>query len=264
MSELVITVIEGGVADVRLNRPEKHNGLSTAMFEQITAAGEALKSEKSVRAVVLSGEGPSFCSGLDVGGSSLAPGAIAEKMKAVAGSPANFFQKPAWVWRELGVPVIAAIHGATFGGGLQIALAADIRIAHPETKLSVMEVQLGLIPDMTGSVTLLQLLPLDVAKELALTGRKLSGTEAAALGLVTRVAEDPRAEAMALAREIAGRNPDATRSIKQMMEANFGAPAREALAREAELQMKIIGTKNHMEAMMARMQKRAAKFDDPK
>lgn len=263
MSELVITTIENGIADVRLNRPEKHNGLSTAMFEQITAAGEALKTDKSVRVVVISGNGPSFCSGLDVGGSAIAPGAIAEKMKPVPGSAANFFQKPAWVWKELEIPVIAAIHGATFGGGLQIALAADIRIAHPETRLSVMEVQLGLIPDMTGSVTLLELLPMDIAKELALTGRKVSGIEAQALGLVTRVADDPLAEAMALAKEIVGRNPNATRSIKLMLEANVLAKPAEALAREAELQLKIIGSKNHMEAMMARMQKRDAKFDDP-
>lgn len=264
MSELVITTIENGVADVRLNRPEKHNGLSTAMFEEITAAGEALKSDKSVRAVVLSGNGPSFCSGLDVGGASMNPATVAEKMKAVAGSPANFFQKPAWVWKELEVPVIAAIHGATFGGGLQIALGADIRIAHPETRLSVMEVQLGLIPDMTASATLRELLPLDVAKELALTGKKISGVEAAELGLVTRVADDPLAEATALAKEIASRNPDATRGIKVMLDANWYCSTQEALAREAELQMKIIGSKNQMEAMAARFQKREAKFDDRK
>lgn len=263
MSELVQTTIENGIADVRLNRPEKHNGLSSAMFEQITAAGEALQKEKGVRVAVLSGNGPSFCSGLDVAGASMNPKDVAEKMKAVEGSAANYFQKPAWVWKELQVPVIAALHGATFGGGLQIALAADIRIAHPETRLSVMEVQLGLIPDMTGSATLRELLPIDLAKELALTGRKIFGPEAVELGLVTRISDSPLDDALALAKEIAGRNPHATRSIKQMIDLNWKASDEEALAREAELQMKIIGSKNQMEAMAARFAKREAKFDDP-
>lgn len=261
MSELVLVEIDGGVAQVRLNRPEKHNALSTAMFEAINRAGESLRDNKTVRAVVLSGNGPSFCSGLDVGGAAFNPASLKEAMAAKDG-PANQFQKPGWIWRELPMPVIAAVHGACFGGGLQVALGADVRLARPDARLSVMEVQLGLIPDMSGSATLRDLVRYDVAVELALTGKIVSGTEAAQIGLVTRTAEDPLTEALALAREIASRNPHAVRAGKELLRFNWRAPVDEVLRREAELQMKLIGSPNQMEALMARMQKRPAKFKD--
>lgn len=262
MSDLVTIEITDGVADVRLNRPEKHNALSTGMFEAVTAAGRSLAANKSVRAVVISGNGPSFCSGLDVGGASFNPATLKETMKAKDG-PANFFQLPAWIWRELPMPVIAAVHGACFGGGLQIALGADIRIAKPDARFSVMEVKLGLIPDMSGTATLRELVRIDVAKELALTGRIVDGATATAIGLVTRTSDDPLRDALALAREIAANSPHAVRLVKKVIDDNWLAPVTEALKNEADLQMKLIASPNQMEALMAKMQKRAPKFKDP-
>ncbi len=262
MAELVTIEISGGVADVRLNRPEKHNALSKDMFEAVTAAGEKLVRDKSVRAVVLSGNGPSFCSGLDVGGASFSPAAIQENMKAKDG-PSNYYQKPGWVWREVPVPVIAAVHGACFGGGLQIALGADMRYAKADARLSVMEIQLGLIPDMSGTATLRDLLRGDILRDLTYTGRIVQGTEALGLGLVTRISEDPLSDALKTAKEIAGRNPHAIRAAKRLLNALPDATVSDALRAEATEQMKLIGSANQMEALMARMQKREAKFKDP-
>ncbi len=261
MSELVLIEIQNGVADVRLNRADKHNALSRPMFEAITEAGEKLAKEKTVRAVVLSGNGPSFCSGLDVAGASFNPATLKDTMTAKIG-PANYFQRPAWVWRELPVPVIAAVHGACFGGGLQIALGADIRIARPDARLSVMEIRLGLIPDMSGTATLRELVRNDVARELTYTGKIVDGTEAARIGLVTRTSDDPLADAQKLAREIAGYNPHAVRSAKRVLDANWLAPVGDVLKLEADEQIKLIASPNQMEALMARMQKREPKFKD--
>jgi enoyl-CoA hydratase/carnithine racemase len=209
------------VADVRLNRAEKLNALDQPMFEALVAAGIALKTDCALRAVVLSGEGRAFCAGLDFMsfmGMAASP-AGPSLMNRVPESPANLAQRAAWVWTEVPVPVIAAVHGVAFGGGLQIALGADIRIVAPDAQFSVMEVKWGLIPDMSGTQTLRRLVRLDVAKELTFTGRIVSAHEAATLGLVTRVTEEPRSAALALAHEIATKSPDAIRSAKQLLDA---------------------------------------------
>jgi enoyl-CoA hydratase/carnithine racemase len=176
--------------------------------------------------------------------------------------PENHAQRPAWVWKTLPVPVIAAIHGVAYGGGIQIALGADIRIAAPDAKLSVMEIKWGLVPDMSLTQTLRDVVPLDVAKELTFTGRILSGEDAKALGLVTRVAENPHEAAMSLAREIAGKSPDAIRAGKKLYEDSWHADARTGLALEASLQTDLIGQPNQVEAVMANFEKRAPEFRD--
>ena len=273
MSDRVRTTIRDGIADVRLNRPEKMNALDPAMFEALIEAGRELAADRSVRAVVLSGEGRCFCSGLDftsfmamTDGPKAAEGAptTADELLGSSGeSPANRAQSPAWVWRELPVPVIAAVHGPAFGGGLQIALGADIRIVAPDARLSVMEIKWGLIPDMSGTQTLRHLVRQDVAKELTFTGRIVSGREALEIGLATQVSDTPLEVALEMAREIASKSPDALRAAKELLNAAPLLDVAEGLELEARLQRSLIGSPNQVEAVMANMQKRDAKYADP-
>lgn len=249
------------VALVTLARPDKHNALDVAMFEAITAACERLADEPGVRAVVLHGEGPSFCSGLDVAG--VMSSGLEGLVERLDEDPPNWFQRVTYNWVTLPMPVIAAVHGACFGGGLQIALGADIRIAAPDARLSVMEMKWGLIPDMGITRTLPRLVRIDVAKELTYTGRVLSATEAAQLGLVTWVAGDPLAAARALAGEIAMRSPDAVRAAKRLFEKSWTAPPEQTLALEAELQRGLIGSPNQLAAVSAGLTKEPAEFEDP-
>jgi enoyl-CoA hydratase/carnithine racemase len=255
--------IEDHVATVTLTRPEKHNALDIAMFEAISGAAERVGAERGVRAVVVHGEGPSFCSGLDVAGVMAQQPGSDDLMAPLRGPFPNWFQRPAYGWLEVPVPVIAAIHGHCLGGGLQIALGADIRFAAPDARLSVLEVKWGLIPDMAITRTLPRLVGIDVAKELAFTGRVLSGAEAGELGLVTHVTDDPLAAAQALASEIAGRSPDAVRAMKRLFNDSWTGPAEDTLKLEAELQLGLLGTANQLEAVRAGMMKEPAQFTDP-
>jgi len=270
MTELVTITKSAGIADVRLNRPDKYNALSPEMFSAIIEAGESLLAAKDVRVVVLSGNGRGFCAGLDFGsfqgmaggaprGSTADPGLF----KRNAEQPENRAQRPAMIWKRLPVPVITAIHGVAFGGGCQIALGGDIRIAAPDARISVMEIKWGLIPDMSLTQTLRDLVSLDVAKELTFTGRVLSGTEAAELGLVTRTATDPLAAALELAEAIAGKSPDAIRAGKRLLEATWRADPATGLALEQELQGGLIGRPNQIEAVKANFESRAPNFRDP-
>jgi enoyl-CoA hydratase/carnithine racemase len=251
------------VATVTLARPDKHNALDVPMFEGILAAAERLAREPGVRAVVLHGEGPSFCSGLDIMGVMAAGGGLEAITEPLRGSVPNWFQRAAHDWLTLPVPVIAAIHGTCFGGGLQIALAADIRICAPDTRLSVMEIKWGLVPDMSITRTLPRLVGIDVAKELTYTGRVISGGDADRLGLVTRVAQDPLAAAHELAAEIATRSPDAVRSAKRLFEEAWTGTRDQTLALEAQLQGALIGSPNQLEAVRAGVAKEPGAFTDP-
>jgi enoyl-CoA hydratase/carnithine racemase len=263
MTELVTIDVVDHVADVRLNRPEKMNALSMPMFDAICAAAEAVMADTSIRAVVLSGEGRAFCAGLDLANFT-DPNAL--------GGPAgpfgpgrggfwpNFYQKPGYLWKDVPVPVIAALHGPVFGGGFQIALGADIRIAHPEVQMSLMEIKWGLIPDMSGTQTLRDLVRMDVAKELAFTGRVVRGVEAERIGLVTHLDENPREAALAMAREIATKNPQAIVLDKLLLESVWHGSDIRGLELEEKLQSRVIMTPSQLEAVMAGMQKRPAKF----
>jgi len=270
MSERVVTTIENGVAHVQLTRPEKHNALDRPMMRAIVDAGTALRTNAQVRAVVLSGAGPSFCAGLDFqsfqGMSERERGADGVASSDIAtrshDSPGNLAQQVGYVWKQVPIPVIAALHGVAYGGGLQLALGADIRLAHPGARLSVMEIKWGLVPDMSGTQTLRDLVRLDVAKELTWTGRVVAAKEAAELGLVTRVCDDPLAEAFAAARAIAQRSPHAIRSGKQLFEQAWHADTETALKLEERLQLALIGTPNQTEAVRANFDKRDPRFDD--
>ncbi|CAN5675726.1 crotonase/enoyl-CoA hydratase family protein [soil metagenome] len=266
MSDRVSIEVRDGVADVRLNRPDKMNALDGAMFRAIVEAGDQVAADPAVRVVVLSGEGRGFCAGLDIGAfMGGEPGGDSFDLLGgrAEGRIANMAQQVAHTWIECPVPVIAAIHGVALGGGIQIALGADIRIVAPDARLSVLEIRWGLLPDMTGPQTLTRLVGLDVAKELAFTGRMVSGTEAVALGLATRVAEDPRKAAFELAAEIAGKNPAAIRGMKALLEAAGTRPLAESYREETRLMTEIIGSPNQVEAVAAYFEKRPAVFTDP-
>jgi len=263
MSERVTVQISEGVADVRLARPDKLNALDAAMFEALVASGERLAADGSLRAVVLSGEGRAFSAGLDVASFLGGGGGARDLFARSEASPANFAQRAAWIWAELPVPVVAAVHGVAFGGGLQIALAADLRIVAPDARLSVMEIKWGLVPDMSGTQTLRRLVRLDVAKELAFTGRIVSGAEALELGLATQLAEAPRDAAFELAREIASREPNAVRAAKRLLDASGVVGVEEGLRLEEEAQRALLGQPNQLEAVRANAEKRAPRFRDP-
>lgn len=252
------------VAVVTLSRPEKHNALDAAMFAGIAAAAAEVAGTAGVRAVVLHGEGPSFCSGLDVA-SFLADGPDGMDVLLDREGPrrANLAQRVATDWLDLPIPVIAAVHGNCFGGGLQIALGADIRVAAPDARLSVMEARWGLVPDMGITQSLTRLLAIDAAKELTFTARRVSGEEAAALGLVTRVAADPLGSAQELARGIAARSPDAIRAAKRLYEHTWPAPSADALELETALQRALMGSPNQIAAVMAGLNGEPAQFEDP-
>ena len=259
----VVIEIADHVAEVRLVRSDKHNALDGATFQAIAAAAERLRDEPGVRAVVLHGEGKSFCSGLDVASFMSGPISTDDLIARPNGEVANLAQKVAYDWSLVPVPVIAAVHGNCFGGGLQIALGADIRIAAPDARLSVMEIKWGLVPDMAIMRFLPRLVRADVAKELVFTGRIVSGEEAAAHGLVTRTAPDPLAAARELAAEIAGKSPDAIRHGKRLLDEAWQADAREALLLETELQVELLGSPNQIAAVTAGMTKQPGEFVDP-
>lgn len=271
-TERVTISVVDRIADVRMVRVDKRNALDNAMFSALADAGEQLKTMNDVRAVVLSGDGASFCAGLDFGSfqamaeSKLTkPSSPASSSRMNAGDITNdrithLAQQVCWVWQEVPVPVIAAIHGHALGGGLQIALGTDIRIVHPDTQLSMREVHWGLVPDMTGTLMLARLVRPDIAKELIFSARIFSGSEALDLGVATRVSSDPRHDALALAAEIAQRSPEAIRGVKQLLNRLINAGAAEQFAEERRVIGQLIGSPNQVEAVMAHFEKRPANF----
>lgn len=264
MNERVTITIDNHVAEVMLDRADKYNALDSAMFEAIAEAGESLRDNQEVRAVILYGAGEHFCSGLDVASMGNLAGDDNDfntvGMRKVYNSDSNVFQRVATVWHDLDVPVIAAIKGVCYGGGIQIALGTDIRYAHPESKMSVMEIKWGLIPDMGISQMLRKLVRIDVAKELLYTGRVLDAQAALELGLVTAVADDPLAHARSMAAEIVNKSPDAVRRCKRLLEASWDMQRLEGLELEAKLQGEVIFKENQLEAVTANFEKRAPAF----
>ena len=265
MSEIVsITRPAPHVAMVKLNRPDKKNALSLEMFEALPKAATEIAADRDIRAVVLTGSGGDFCAGLDLSMFQYFAPRIEETREQLKNPPtgevANFFQKPVTCWQDLPQPVIAAIDGVCFGGGAQLALAADFRIAAPNARLSIMETRWGLIPDMGITRSLPKLMRADQAKDLIMTARIVEAEEALALGLVTRLADDPFAAALDYAEMLATRSPDAVQGSKRLVDEGWSGSAATTLALEAEIQAPIIGAPNQIEAVMAGMQKRAPNF----
>src|SRR5579872_2071804 len=269
MESRVSIAIAEGVADVRLVRAEKMNALDADMFEALVAATDRLAREKSLRAVVLSGEGRAFCAGLDMGrfaamketGGHGIPGAEKRDLAARTHGLANFPQQAVWGWRQLPVPVIAAVQGVAFGGGFQLALGADMRFLAPDARMSIMEIKWGLVPDMAGTPILASLVRDDILRELTYTGRIFSAQEALGYGLATRICDDPRATAFEVAREIAAKSPEAIRAAKRLLN-KLSVDAAPALLAESVEQQKLIGSTNQTEAVRANIDKRAPRFAD--
>lgn len=253
---------DDGVAQVRLTRPDKMNALDPEMFERIIQAGQALHSMKGLRAVVLSGEGKSFCAGLDTSSFGREPASDEPALTERTYGDSNKFQQVATQWRKLPVPVICAIHGVCFGGGMQIASGADIRVAAPDARMAIMELKWGLVPDMGGYALWRGLVRDDMLRELVYTNRQFSGAEALEYGLATFVDDDPHARATAIAAEIANRNPHAIRAAKRLHNKMADENGAALLMEESLEQHAIMRTKNQIEAVMAGMGKRAANFED--
>jgi enoyl-CoA hydratase/carnithine racemase len=260
MQDRIRLTIDDGVADVRLSRPDKMNALDPDMFKAIAEAGSRLKDDRRVRVVVLSGEGRGFCAGLDLArmiaaskGESILP--FADLGKRSHGF-SNWAQHLVWLWRELPVPVIAAVHGIAVGGGFQLMLGADLRYVAPGTRLAIIETKWGVVPDMAGTQLMRHLVREDVVRELTYTGRIFSAEEALAWGFATRIVDDPHAAALQTAREIATRSPDAIRAAKRLLNLAVACDAATGLAAETEEQKTLLGQPNHVEAVRANLENR--------
>ena len=260
-----------GLAHVRLNRPEKKNALDSGMFEGLLQAARLVRDDRSLRAAVLSGAGDCFCSGLDFstfgamahGGLDAESEEVAAAARDLSPDGANRAQQIAWLWQEVPVPVIAAVQGAAYGGGFHIALGADVRFIAPDARIAFVEITWGLVPDLSGTQALRRLVPLDKAKKLILSGEPISGEQAVAWNLGTELSEHPLEDALALARVIASRSPDAVRAAKRLLNTSGLVSLEEGLANEFRASAGLMGGANQIEAVMARLQKREPKFVDP-
>ncbi len=244
MPGAVACELSSGVARVRLSRPEKLNGLTLGMLADLAATAHRLRADRGLRAVVLSGEGRSFCAGLDF---AAVLGDRAGTARAFAVRPwwgTNLFQEACWAWRRVPVPVVAVVHGHCLGAGLQLALGADVRVTTPGATWSVLEGRWGLVPDMAGARTLAEQVGKDTAKRLATTGEMLTGARAHALGLATEVAEDPAAVADDLVAQVLTRSPDAVAATKRLFEDTWGRSPRRTFARERAEQLRLLLGRN--------------------
>lgn len=251
--KVVLCEIKDKIAFVSFNRPDKYNALNLAVFEQMIAIGEELISNKAIRAVILSGKGKGFCSGLDVKSMMKTIGASNKVMAKDKPEHQNMVQRIALVWRDVPVPVIAAIHNVCYGGGFQIALGADIRYASPDSRFSIMETKWGLIPDMGGSITFPEVLRIDQAKELTFTGRVFEAPEALELGVITKIVDDPMQAAIELANSLKERSPDALMYGKKLFNETWFASDGQRLEKETAFQNAITGKLNQLSATGSNM-----------
>lgn len=248
------------IAHVRLTRPEKLNALTLQTLDELVATATELRRDKTLRAVVISGEGESFCAGLDFASAMKSPAGILKAFVPLPWRGTNTFQEACWAWRRLPVPVIAAVEGHCYGGGIQLALAADFRTAAPDSEWSVLETRWGLIPDMSGIQSLAELVGIDTAKRLTMTGQMISGKEAAEMGLVTELAADPVAAAHDLARAIAQRSPDSVAGAKRLFNQTWNASPRATFTRERREQLLLLALANTKAARTAAFKKVPAAF----
>jgi len=262
MSNRVEIEYQEHIAIVSLNRPDKYNALDMAMFDAITETIAELKANRSIRAVILKGQGKGFCAGLDMASVMKNPLNVHTLLKKPDNSPSNLAQDVGYLWRSLPMPVIAVVHGSCFGGGLQIALGADFRYSSPDCRFSIMEAKWGLIPDMSLAVTLRELTRIDIAKELTMTGRIFDASEAFAYGLVTKVCDDPDAQAVEFAQQLTQRSPDAVMYAKKLLNDSWVSDDRTALDYETRYQKKLLGRWNHLVAISKNFFKSPLQFKD--
>ncbi len=257
-----LTLAEDGIALVTLTRAAKRNAMDSAMFTALVQAGQALFDQPGLRCVVLTGDGPSFCSGLDLATFQDALDGEALPLTQRTHGNANIYQQAALQWRKLPVPVIAAVQGVCFGAGLQIAGGADIRVVAPDARLAVMEMRWGIIPDMGGFALWRGLVRDDILRELTYTHREFSGDEAVALGFATHADADPLTRAMVIAREIAKRSPSAVAVAKALFNRAPDLTVDEILREESLSQHQLFGSRNQMEAVLAQLEGRSPIFSD--
>jgi len=263
VNDRVEITVSDHVAEVMLNRPDKFNALDVDMFRALDRAARTVAEDPSVRAVVMHGAGDNFCAGIDIHALQSGGEQVVKTLLApVENSPANLAQRAAYAWRELDVPVICALQGVTFGGGLQIALGADLRYATASTRFSVMESKWGLIPDMAFSTTLRHIVPPDRAKELAWTARIFDAEEALQLGVITAIEDNPLDAARQMAAAIRGRSPEAIRGVKRLVNAAWSLGEKDSLALEATLQGHLLGSECQVEAVCANLEKRRPNFPE--
>ena len=268
MTDALTIHIEDHIAHLQLNRPDAHNAIDGAIMNGLIAFAQQMMKPGEVRVVVISGAGKSFCAGLDMsnfgemssGDLSNDRDDVAQAMADLSPAGANRAQQIGWLWQEVPIPVIAAVQGAALGGGLNLALGADMRIMHPQAKLGFVEITWGLLPDMSASQSLRRLLPLDRAKELVMTGRRFSGEQAMDYGLATELSDDPLLKAMEIAHQIAGNNPDAVMAAKRILNNSALVDVATGLADEAASTQALLGSANQLEAISARFENRPAKF----
>ncbi len=269
MSDAVIVESADGVVTVTLNRPEKRNAIGAEIIDGLLAALRDIGNDSSARAVVLTGAGDCFCAGLDMANMAdmvsgdLTADSAAQAYDELSPAGANRVQQLGWGWQELPIPVIAAVHGAAMGGGLNLAMGADIRVVSPDAKLGFVEISFGLLPDMSATQSLRHLVGLERAKELILTGRRFTGAQAYDYGLATSLAEDTLEEAQALARMIAGRNPHAVRAGKKLLNDAVFSSTYDGLVAESNCSRELLGTPNQIEAVMSTLARRAPEFSNP-
>jgi enoyl-CoA hydratase/carnithine racemase len=243
MSNVTCTV-EDGIAHVRLDRPDKLNALTLDILDDLVATANRLRKDKSLRAAIISGEGDAFCAGLDFASVMRNPAGIAKAFVPRPWRGTNTFQEAPWAFRRIPVPVIAAVHGHCLGGGIQIALAADFRIATPDSRWSVLEGKWGLIPDMSGIQSLKEVVGIDQAKLLTMTAEVFDGSRAKELGLVTQLDNDPVAGARRLAKELSTKSPDALAAAKRLFNDTWTASPRKTFARERAEQLVLLAARN--------------------
>ncbi len=256
----VLLDVKGEIAYVTLNRPDKLNGVDLEMIDELIATARTISADRNVRAVVLAGAGAAFSAGLDFGAVGKQPVKVARAFAKLPGQTTNLFQEVCWAWRELPVPVLAVVHGRCYGAGMQLALAADFRFSTADCEFSVMEGKWGLVPDMTGSITLSELVGIDVAKRLTMTAELFDGTKAKELGLVTEVSADPLAAAQTLIAEIVTRSPDAVAATKELFNQSWHASPRAAFWSESRLQLALLRGRNHKIARTANFAKKIPEY----
>ena len=262
MARVTITY-ENHIAHIRLTRADKMNAVDQEMIDAIIAAGEEVAASDA-RVAVISGEGRAFCAGIDISGLTKMIGQDMEALilpRTHGDGTTNRWQEVAMAWHRLEVPVIAALHGAVFGAGMQLALGADIRIAGPDAQLAVMEMKWGIVPDMGGMVLLPRLVREDVMKRLIYTAEPISAKQAAEWGLVTEVADEPMLAATKLAEKIALKGPNAIKAAKALCETAYRLPPEDVLLAEAQTQASLLGKPEQMEVIAAHFAKRAPKFE---
>lgn len=258
---LVLTEIEGPIAHVWLNRPDKLNGLTLDLLQGLVDAAAELRRNRDVRVVLLQGKGESFCAGLDFAAAGKSPRTrIARFFVPNPFRGTNLFQEANWAWRNLPVPVIAVTRGHVFGGGIQLALAADFRFTTPDCQWSILEAKWGLIPDMSGTVPLAELTTADVAKRLTMTGEVFTGTQAVDHGIASGVADDPMKPALELVDAILARSPDSVAATKKLLNASRRGGLRAAFGRERRYQIRMFRSANSAIARKAGMTKSEPEF----